>query len=337
MNLEFGNTKYLFLLLILPIILLLNFSFLKRKKRTKNTFAEKRFHDLIFSREENFSKFVPFLLILAVSFLVLAMTDLISTEKEKIQVTQKSGNVIFLVDISNSMNAGDIETSRLEHAKQIVIQSLRNLTDEKVGIVVFAGEAHSIMPLTTDYSTADLYIRNIETLLIQKQGTDFFLAVQEADKKLNKAFSGAKKIILISDGEDNEDNYQKAINLAKENNISISTVGIGTEEGAPIPEYQFNFYSDFKKNEYGETIITKRQTNVLKSLAEQTNGKYIDGNNLAESVREIIKDIKSSGKEQTKSHIYTQNTSHYFQWLLGISVFLFFIIYIFNPKKDLNI
>ena len=86
MNLEFGNTKYLFLLLILPIILFLSFSFLKWKKRTKNTFAEKRFHDLIFSREENFPKFVPFLLILAVSFLVLAMTDLISTEKEKIQV-----------------------------------------------------------------------------------------------------------------------------------------------------------------------------------------------------------------------------------------------------------
>jgi len=89
MNLEFGNTKYLFFLLILPIILFLSFSFLKWKNRTKNTFAEKRFHDLIFSREENFPKFVPFLLILAVSFLVLAMTDLISTEKEKIQVTQK--------------------------------------------------------------------------------------------------------------------------------------------------------------------------------------------------------------------------------------------------------
>ena len=221
-------------------------------------------------------------------------------------------------------------------AKKIMLNTLHEMNGDKVGIVVFAGEARSIMPLTTDYSAADTYIAGIESSIIARQGTDFLQAIQTANDKFKNIPKGAKKIILISDGEDNEGNDKAAIKEANKQGISITTVGIGKEDGAPIPEYYYNQYMDYKRDASGQAIITKRETQALKTIASDTDGAYIDGNNAEEAVNKIINHFKNQ-KGSSEMIVNTQNANHYYQWFLGVSIFLFFLIYFFNPRRDLNL
>lgn len=337
MNLEFGNYRYFWLIILVLALIFLLYSFLKWRKKKQNLFAEKPFKEKIFGQPSKRGRVVPIIYILAFVMLVLAFVDVVKNESKEIEIDQKTSNIIFLLDVSNSMNAQDIEPSRLEQSKQILNKTLSKLTSEKVGIVVFAGEAQSMMPLITDYSSVNLYLENINSTLIKRQGTDFLLAVEEANKRLKNANFGAKKIVLISDGEDNEANHNAAIAEAKRQNVSITTVGVGTEEGATIPEIHFNLYEDFKKDQNGEVVITKRETQALKSIARQTNAVYIDGNQLDIAVSDIVKDIQSMEKQTQVAKMMMKNTIHYYQWFLGVALFLWFLIYFINPKKDLNL
>jgi Ca-activated chloride channel family protein len=334
MDFSIGNFWYLFLLLLLPVAAILLYNFKKWKLEKQNVFAEAKFQSELFQNDGRFSKIMPLLYFLAVLFLVLAMVDLLSGKKE-MKVKQKTSSVIFLLDVSNSMNAQDVQPSRLELAKSLIINSIQNLHDGKVGVVVFAGDAESIMPLTSDYSAADTYLSPLETSIIGRQGTDFLKAVEVAAKKFKDIPKGGRKIILISDGEDNEGNDEAALEEAKKEGITINSVGIGSDEGAPIPVYEFGQLMGYKTDSNNETIITKRQTESLMSMAYETNGEYIDGNNLNASIAKIINILKKKGDAETT--VNTQSAIHYYQWFLAIALFLFFFIYFLNPKKDLNV
>jgi len=338
MNWEFGNYRYFGLLLILLMVLYLLWDFSKWRKKKREFFAESRFQKHIFGEKSRFSGVLVLCYVMSFLLLILSFVDIVKNEKTEMSVEKASSDVIFLVDVSNSMNSNDIEPSRLEQAKLILNKTLNQLHEERVGIVVFAGEARTMMPLTTDYSSVDIYLENLSSDLIKRQGTDFLLAMEETEKKLKKGTSGLKKVVLISDGEDNEGNHDAAVNLAQKNNIAVTSVGIGTEEGGAIPELQFNLYQDYKKDEDGNTVITKRETQALKTISEKTGGVYIDGNSVERAANEIIKDIKSSQKDGGKaSKISILNKEHYYQWFLVGALVLLFLIYFLNPKRDLNI
>jgi hypothetical protein len=338
MNWEFGNYRYFGLLLVLLMAAYLLWDFSKWRKKKQDFFAESRFQKHIFGEKSRFSGVLVLCYVMSFLLLILSFVDIVKNEKTEMSVEKASSDVMFLVDVSNSMNSNDIEPSRLEQAKLILNKTLNQLREERVGIVVFAGEARTMMPLTTDYSSVDIYLENLSSDLIKRQGTDFLLAMEETEKKLKKGTSGLKKVILISDGEDNEGNHDAAVNLAQKNNIAVTSVGIGTEEGGAIPELQFNLYQDYKKDEDGNTVITKRETQALKTISEKTGGVYIDGNSVERAVNEIIKDIKSSQKDGGKaSKISILNKEHYYQWFLVGALVLLFLIYFLNPKRDLNI
>jgi Ca-activated chloride channel family protein len=148
------------------------------------------------------------------------------------------------------------------------------MKNDKVGIVIFAGQAMSIMPLTTDYNSAETYIGGIETNSMQIQGTDFLKGMQAAAEKFKNVSKGSRKVILLSDGEDNEGNDNAAIRLANKEGITITSVGIGTDEGAPVPEYSFGQLMGYKTDINGRTVISKRQTEALKKMAGSTGGIY---------------------------------------------------------------
>ena len=334
MDFSLGNIWYLLLLLLLPVIALLLFGFKKWKSERRNIFAEAQFQEDLFPKDHQFSKFFPVLYLLAFVFLILAMVDFLGG-KEEMKIQQKVNSVIFLLDVSNSMNAQDVQPSRLEQAKNILINTIQNLGDDKVGIVVFAGDAQSIMPLTTDYSAAETYIGAIETTTIGKQGTDFLKAIEVATEKFKNVPKGARKIVLISDGEDNEGNDKAAINEALRQGITINSVGIGKDDGAPIPIYEFGQLMGYKTDILGETIITKRQTEALMSLAFDTNGEYVDGNDMEAAVNKIVLQLRNQ-KGASETLVNTQSAVHYYQWFLGVSLFIFVIIFLFNPKKDFN-
>jgi len=157
-----------------------------------------------------------------------------------------------------------------------------------------------------------------------------------AAQKFKKISKGARKIVLISDGEDNEGNENAAIREAKNQGMSVISVGVGTDEGAPVPSYLFGQLMGYKTDLNGETVISKRQTEALRNIAKSTGGIYIDGNNLQQASSQIQNALNSSNSFST-AMVKSQNGIHYYQYFLGISIFLFLIIYLFNPKRDLNI
>ncbi|KMQ72439.1 vWA domain-containing protein [Chryseobacterium koreense] len=335
MNWYLGNNWYLLLLLLLPLLGFIMFAYLKWKSKRKNIFAESRFQEQLFEKKSGFSKVLPVLYLIATFFLILSIVDVLSGSEE-IQSKQKMNNVIFLLDVSNSMNAQDINPNRLDMAKNIMVQTMSKMKNDKVGIVVFAGEASSIMPLTTDYSAAETYIGGIETNVMKIQGTDFLNGMKVAAEKFKNVAKGSRKVVLLSDGEDNEGNEKAAIRLAKKEGISVVSVGIGTEEGAPIPEYVFGQLMGYKTDRNEQTVISKRQINALQNIAQETGGTYVDGNNLDNATSEIIDGLHKTSTS-SESLVKSQNAIHYYQYFLAVSLFFFLFIFLVNPKREFNL
>ena len=335
MDFYLDNYWYLLLLLALPVLGYLLISYLKWRNRKREAFAESRFRGILFEKTPRFSKFLPVLYLLALLFLIIAMIDPLGGSEE-VKSQQKMNNVIFMLDVSNSMNAEDIQPNRLTEAKNVIVKTLGGLSNDRVGVVVFAGEATSIMPLTTDYSAAEAYIDGIETSVVKIQGTDFLKAMKVAVQKFKNVPKGARQVVLISDGEDNEGNDDAAAKLAEKEGITITTVGVGGDEGAPVPEYIYGQLMGYKIDANGQTVVSKRQSNALKNMASATGGAYVDGNNQEDAVKQIVNTIKTKASGSSlfvKSH----NAVHYFQYFLAMALLLFLIIYLFNPKKDFNV
>lgn len=335
MEFSLGNYYYLLLLLILPLLGFIVVRFIKWRNDRKEVFANKKFQNLLFSKPKSFSKIIPYLYFFAFLFLIIAIVDVLSG-KEKVKSQQKVSNVMFLMDVSNSMNTEDSKPSRLQVAKNIVINALPEMVNDKIGVVVFAGDASSIMPLTTDISSAETYLSGIETSIIKNQGTDFLKAVEVAVQKFKNVPRGARQIVMLSDGEDNEGNEKAAINLAKKEGISITTIGIGTIEGGPVPEYFYGQLMGYRTNLLGETVISRLESDALKNIASSTGGKYINGDQLDQAIYQLIKQLRNKDGGSMVM-VDSQNAIHYYQYFLAISLVLFFIIYIFNPKRDLNL
>lgn len=334
-NWYLGNYWYLLLLLLLPLLGIVLFNYVKWKNRKKNVFAEARFQNELFEKKSGFSKILPLLYLIATLFLILSIVDLLSGSEE-VKSKQKMNNVIFLLDVSNSMNAQDVEPNRLDEAKNIMVQTMNKMRNDKVGIVVFAGEASSIMPLTTDFTAAETYIGGIETNVMKIQGTDFLNGMRTVADKFKNVAKGSRKVVLLSDGEDNEGNEKAAIKLANKEGISVISVGIGSEEGAPIPEYVFGQLMGYKTDVSGQTVISKRQVNALQNIANETGGTYVDGNNLDNATSQII-DGLSKTSTSSESIVKSNNAIHYYQYFLAVSIFFFLIIFLFNPKREFNI
>lgn len=330
-----GNYWYLLLLLLLPLLAVLLVHYLKWKKKKRKIFADDKFHEDLFEKKSWFTKFFPGLYLLGTLFLIFSIIDLLNGSEE-VKTNQKLNNVIFMLDVSNSMNAEDIEPSRLTEAKNLMINTMQKMKNDKVGIVIFAGEATSIMPLTTDYSSAETYINGIETNSMQIQGTDFLKAMQAAADKFKNVAKGSRKIVLLSDGEDNEGKDDAAIRLANKEGITVTSVGVGTEEGAPVPEYVFGQLMGYKSDAAGQTVISKRQTEALKKMAESTGGSYIDGNNISEAPERIM-DALSRKQSSGTTLVKSQNANHYYQYFLAVSIFFFLLIFLINPKRDFNV
>lgn len=323
------------LLLLLPLIGYFIIHYVRWKNRKRNLFAEGRFQDVLFEKTSWFAKLFPVLYLLGLLFLIFSIIDLLGG-KEEISVKQNVGSTIFVLDVSNSMNAQDIQPSRLEEAKNIIINSLQKMSNDRVGIIVFAGDAYSVMPLSSDYSAAETYLQGIETSVIQNQGTDFLKPIQIAAQKFKNITKGSRNIVLLSDGEDNEGHEDEAINIAKKEGIRVTTIGVGTEEGAPIPEYYFGQLMGYKTDMYGETVVSKLQTKALKNISSSTGGTYLEGNNLDSAINNLIDELrKNTGS--TSTTISSQSAVHYYQYFLGASIFFFLLIYLFNPKKDFNL
>jgi Ca-activated chloride channel family protein len=251
------------------------------------------------------------------------------------EVKREGIDLYFCVDISNSMNAEDIAPNRLERSKQAINNLINKLNGDRIGVIIFAGNAYVQLPITTDYAAAKMFLSTINTNLIPSQGTEIGAAINLAIKSFGTS-EHSKAIVIISDGEDHVNGDAiKAAQEAAKLGIKIYTIGMGLEEGAPIPLYnQYGKRTGYKKDRDGNIVITKLDDNLLRQIAEIGDGIYRRASNSNVGLDEIFNEINKSEKSEIESKVFTDYEDQ-FQWFIGAAIILLIIeILISSGKKD---
>lgn len=333
--LRFENPQYLYWLLIIPVLVAIYVMIRLWNKRQFERFANIKLREYLvpmFSSSRANTKFVIFNLIIAL--LIIGAANLQSGSK--MEKVKREGIDLFLcVDISNSMHAEDIAPNRLERSKQAINKLISKLGGDRIGIIVFAGNAYVQLPITTDYSAAKMFLSTVDTDLIPTQGTEVGRAIELAiksfgDTKHNKA------IIIISDGEDHENGGAvKAAQEAAKHGIKIYTIGMGLDEGAPIPLYnKYGKKTGYKKDKDGNIIITKVDDKILRQIAEIGDGIYVRASNSNVGLDKIYEDINKTEKSEIESNVFTDYDDQ-FQWFVGAAIILLIIeILLSSGKKE---
>ena len=333
--LRFEHPEYLYWLLVIPVLIAIYILIRITNKRQFKKFADNKFLEFLIplaSRARSNTKFVLFILVVTLGIFAAAN---LQTGSKMEEVKREGIDMFFCIDISNSMNAEDIAPNRLERSKQAINNIINKLRGDRIGIIVFAGNAYVQLPITTDYAAAKLFLSTINTSLIPSQGTEIGAAINLAAKSFGNS-ENSKAIIVISDGEDHENgDAVKAVQEAAKSGIKIYTIGMGLEDGAPIPLYnQYGKRTGYKKDREGNIVITKLDDNMLRQIAEIGDGIYRRASNSNVGLDEIIEEINKSEKSEIDSKVFTDYEDQ-FQWFLGAAIILLIMeILISSGKKE---
>lgn len=328
---ELEEIKYLTLLFILPVLAVIFLLYQLWKSRKQKRFAEVGLLDRLSPDKSVFkSVFKLIILLIGLTFLILALANpRIGT---KIETVKREGiDIVFAIDVSKSMLAEDVAPNRLEKSKQIVSQIINTLGADRVGIVAYAGSAFPVLPITTDYGSAKMFLQQMNTDMLSSQGT----AISEAILLSSTYFDDAdtnKLLVLISDGEDHEQNISGALEQAKEHNLKILTIGVGTEKGGRIPIKIGGTTQGYMRDLNNDEVITKLDTQILKEIAKESNGSYVLGNNS----QQVTEHFKSVVDTIEKTQFESQEVAEYdskFQWFLGVAFFLIVLDVFFLDRK----
>jgi len=329
---RFANPDFLYLLLLLPAFILFYIINEVRKKR-----ALKRLGDINLvsrlvpemSRIRPAIKFVLQLIAVSSGIIMLSRPQFGS----KIEDIKKQGvEVIIALDVSNSMLAEDIQPDRLTRAKQAISRLVDNLDNDKIGLIVFAGDAYIQIPVTTDYISAKMFLSSINPNMVPKQGTSIGAAINLGIRSFSPGEGKSKTMIIITDGENHEDDPVKAAEEASKAGIVIHTLGIGSTEGVPIPMVN-NGKKDYLKDADGNTVVTKLDEEILKKIALSTNGNYVRASNSNIGLDEIFAQIKKMKKQDLQSTMYTEYNDQ-FQIFAAIALFLLLADFIIMERKN---
>lgn len=321
-KLNFENIDNLIYLSITLIILLLMIIALRDSEKRLKNLADKKILNLIFNSKSSTKKIIfrRYLFISISSiFLVIALIRPQYGFKE-IESKVKGLDIAIAIDVSSSMLAKDIYPNRLERARREVLDLLDNLKGDRVSLIAFAGIAFIEAPLTIDYSTISLFLNNLGPQLVPIKGTNVVAALEKSLESLNDSKTDNSIIILITDGEDFEGNFSNIEEKLKEKGISIYVVGIGTSEGAPIPEN-----NGFKKDKRGSLIITKLNEEALKKLAQNTGGSFVKTiSNNSDIINLYEISIKKKHFEEEKKGFKRKVWNEYYQYFLAMGIFFLY-------------
>ncbi|MEG9327612.1 VWA domain-containing protein [Salinimicrobium catena] len=318
------DKTYLWLLLIIPVIILLFGMLVIWKKRTQRKFADKELLQKL-SPERSLGKSVlkVVVLSLAIASLVIALAN--PQFGTKLETVKREGvDVVFALDVSKSMLAEDIAPNRLEKSKQLVTQIINNLASDRVGIIAYAGSAFPQLPITTDYGAAKMFLQAMNTDMISSQGTAIKEAIELATTYFNDEDQTNRVLFLISDGEDHEGQVEEIAEEAAREGIRIVTIGVGTAKGGPIPEKRRGVTQSYKKDNSGQTVITRLNAETLKEIANAANGEYIDGSVTSEVVEQVTTILQNMDKKEFESQQIAEYKSQ-FQWFVGLGLFFLFL------------
>ena len=317
-------------LLVIPVIIVLFLLLQLWRRSAQRKFADS---DLLKRLSPNQSLFKSILkvIVLCAAFAFLSLALVNPKIGTKLETVRSQGvDIVFAVDVSKSMLAEDIAPNRLEKSKQLVTQIINSLASDRVGIIAYAGKAFPQLPITTDYASAKMFLQNMNTDMLSSQGTAINEAIQLAKTYYDDKEQTNRILILISDGEDHAGD---AIDVAEEaNQLGIRTIGVGEAKGGPIPIKRNGVVLNYKKDNKGETVITRLDETTLKEIAEETNGLYVNGKNTSEVVEAIKSELDKMDKKEFESK-QIADFKDQFQWFLGLGILLLFIDIFFLERK----
>ncbi|RZJ72401.1 VWA domain-containing protein [Flavobacterium sp.] len=329
---ELDEKKYLYLLIAIPILAAIFLFNLYWKRRKQKEFGDLEMVKRLSPEKSTFKHILKFSVVgLALACLTIGLVNpKIGTKTETVK--REGIDIVFAIDVSKSMLAEDVAPNRIEKSKQIVSQLINNLAGDRVGIVAYAGSAFPVLPITTDYAAAKMFLQSMDTDMVSSQGTALDQAIEISSSYFDKDDKGTSKmIILISDGEDHEGGADDVAEDAKKDGIKIITIGVGSEKGGPIPLKVDGQNTGFKRDSNGEVVVTKRNSESLKALAKNSKG-YVDGNNTKEVVEYVKKSLENIERNEFESEQFTDFNSQ-FQWFIGIAFALLAIDVFLLDKK----
>jgi len=327
---QFENIEYLYLIITIPVLMLLYYFFRIWIKRESARLSD----DKLFKRlSPNYSvvrKNLKFgLLLLSILFLCIAWANpQWGSRKEKVKA--KSSDVFIALDISQSMMAEDISPNRLERSKRLAQNVIRSLRGNRIGLIYFAGSAYLQMPLSSDYSAAEIFIQSANTNQAGTQGTAIADAINLALRAFEEDVDYQRALIIITDGENHDSDAMEAARQAKERGLAIFTIGVGTEEGGFVP-FVDRGRESYKRDQSGNPIKSILNVQLLKELADNSNGEYF----LIQEGNQIINDIKAEVEKIEKQEMEQRSFSEYesyFQYFLALGILLLIIEYLISNK-----
>lgn len=327
---RFASPEYFYLYILIFLLLVVYFySNHKRAKRLK----EYGDPELIKELMPDVSLYRPgvkfWLSVFALSFLVMVLArPQFGSKKES--VTRQGIETVIALDISNSMLAEDISPNRLEKAKNMISKLIDKFENDKVGLIVFAGDAFVQLPITNDFISAKMFLESITPELISRQGTDIGAAISLATKSFTPNEEVGKAVIVITDGENHEGGAEEAAKNASEKGIAVYIMGIGTPEGAPIPTGKAN---EFRKDRDGNVVMTKLNEEMSSSIARAGNGAYIRVDNTNSAQKLLEKEIDKLAKADLSTEVYSEYNEQ-FEFVTWIVLILLVIDILILPGKS---
>ena len=318
--------------IIIPVMLMVFLWTFFWKKRIQKSFGSavvlKRLSpDLSFFKSS--LKFIT--LCLAVGFLVIGLINpKIGTKLETIK--REGVDIVFAIDVSKSMLAEDVAPNRLEKSKQLVTQIINNLASDRVGIIAYAGKAFPQLPITTDYASAKMFLQSMNTDMLSSQGTAINEAIELSRNYFDDEEQTNRVLIIISDGEDHNDLSIEVAEAASEEGIKIYTIGVGSENGGPIPLKRNGVVRSYKKDQNNETVITKLNKETLRLIANEAKGSYIDGSQTAAVVEQVRAILSVMDKKEFEAKEFAEYKDQ-FQWFLGIGLFFLILDVLLLERK----
>jgi Ca-activated chloride channel family protein len=271
-------------------------------------------------------------LLLALVFIILGLAR--PQFGSKLQEVKREGvEIIIALDVSNSMMAEDINPNRLERAKLDIAQLVDRLVNDKIGLIVFAGDAYTQIPITTDYVSAKLFLNSIGTDIVPRQGTAIGSAIELGMKSFTQQEESSKALIIITDGENHEDDALEAAREARERGIIIHTIGIGSPQGVPIPVYTAGGQRSYWQDNDGQTVITKLDENMLQRIAAAGNGSYIRSSSSRTGLDNLFEEINRMEKQELDAVVYSEYEER-FQYMFGLGLFFLLLELFVLERKN---
>jgi len=327
-----GNIEYLWGLLIIPfLILIFIWSRIARRRALKKFGNQETLEQLMPFRSKSRPVFKFVILMLALAFFIVGIAR--PQFGSKLKTVKREGvELIIALDVSNSMMAEDIQPNRLERAKRAISRLVDRLNDDKIGLIVFAGDAYTQLPITSDYNSAKLFLNSVNTQIVPKQGTAIGAAINLAMNSFTPEGEANKAIIIITDGENHEDDAVSVAQDALDKGIIVHTIGMGLPSGSPIPVLRGG-QTDYLKDRDGNVVITKLNEPMLEQIAAAGEGIYVRANNAQVGLNALFDEINKLEKQEMESRTYSEYDDQ-FQYFFAAGLILLLLEFIILERKN---